>query len=105
MEKHMIGLNVNDLMASFSTDATDVNAQQFARGSAYVLAIQKHQPPGKWALAALQRLSFYDTLEEALAVMAELPVTGAIYPPPEMKDMPEIPGFGTATVEVSTPKK
>jgi len=98
MEKHMAGLNVDDLMIAFKSEAKDVNTQQFLKGYAYLPAIIKHQPEGKWALVALRKVSFYDTLEEARTVLNDLPVQGAIYPPKGMKteDIPKIPGFGIA---------
>lgn len=104
MNKHLAGLDVEELMLKFveeSGSVKDVNAQQFIKGYAYMPAVEKYQPAGKWALVALRKVSFYDTMEEAHAVLQELPVQGAIYPPRGMKteDIPQIPGFGIATFE------
>ena len=99
----MAGLNVEDLMLSFETfkEEPDANNQQILKASAYLPAIQKHQPAGKWALVALRKVSFHDSLDEARAVLHELPVQGAIYPPPNMKVMgiPNIPGFKITELE------
>ncbi len=95
----MAGLDVKDLMMAFEDNkAIDM---QLIKASAYLPAIQKHQPAGKWALVALRKVSFHDSLAEARAVLHALPVQGAIYPPPDMKAMeiPNIPGFKITELE------